>query len=411
MELASRFNTCICIEHNLDVIKTADWVVDLGPEAGDDGGTIVVEGPPETVAESAGSHTGAALKPILQAGPTARREVHDPAKQSDIEQTLAVPIDLGSDLKMPWDRDGQTWHTVDHVDHQGSPAEWDPQLLIWLIESMEPLGEFLPTDWNHRTRIEVTASRDKHWFCHILTGSKDLLEVTIRVGQGTFCHTDLPGKLKIKTLDERRDLPIYGHWDRVRLRAPHPGWQEIRLYLRDFMDVDKRAFRSFLKMAAESYFRKLRAVKADSVEAQPWKTQGLEWHFSQKSIHRHHVIRWKPTTLVAMIGRLKAIEPHLEFSWTIRTAGHFSIPGEQQTAGKIVTNMGRGLRIELYAPKNAITPTQIDRLGEDPDIKPQRDYDRITFWVRSLSQNDANQLREVWALCRGAKLEEVVPST
>ncbi len=61
-------NTVIIIEHNLDVIKTADWVMDLGPEGGDGGGTIVAEGPPEQVARTAGSHTGRYLKKMLASG-------------------------------------------------------------------------------------------------------------------------------------------------------------------------------------------------------------------------------------------------------------------------------------------------------------------------------------------------------
>ena len=58
-------NTIVVIEHNLDVIKTADWIVDLGPEGGDGGGQIIAEGSPETVAEQTESHTGRFLKPIL----------------------------------------------------------------------------------------------------------------------------------------------------------------------------------------------------------------------------------------------------------------------------------------------------------------------------------------------------------
>ena len=53
------------IEHNLDVIKTADWIVDLGPEGGDGGGRIIAEGSPEHVAKVKGSYTGKYLKNIL----------------------------------------------------------------------------------------------------------------------------------------------------------------------------------------------------------------------------------------------------------------------------------------------------------------------------------------------------------
>ena len=63
--LVDQGNTVVVIEHNLDVIKTADWVVDLGPEGGNRGGTVVAEGTPEQVAKTAGSYTGEVLKPVL----------------------------------------------------------------------------------------------------------------------------------------------------------------------------------------------------------------------------------------------------------------------------------------------------------------------------------------------------------
>jgi len=58
-------NTVVVIEHNLDVIKTADWIIDLGPEGGDGGGTLVAEGPPEAIAKVKKSHTARFLKPLL----------------------------------------------------------------------------------------------------------------------------------------------------------------------------------------------------------------------------------------------------------------------------------------------------------------------------------------------------------
>ncbi|MDD9728739.1 excinuclease ABC subunit UvrA [Mameliella sp. AT18] len=65
-ELVEAGNTVVVIEHNLDVIKTADWIVDIGPEGGDGGGQIVAEGTPEKVAEVEASHTGRYLKPMLK---------------------------------------------------------------------------------------------------------------------------------------------------------------------------------------------------------------------------------------------------------------------------------------------------------------------------------------------------------
>ncbi len=65
--LVDQGNTVLVIEHNLDVIKSSDWIIDLGPAGGDGGGTVVVEGAPEVVAKTHESHTGRYLEPILRA--------------------------------------------------------------------------------------------------------------------------------------------------------------------------------------------------------------------------------------------------------------------------------------------------------------------------------------------------------
>ena len=58
-------NTVLVIEHHMDVVKTADWIIDLGPEGGSGGGMVVAAGTPEEVAGTAGSHTGQYLRDIL----------------------------------------------------------------------------------------------------------------------------------------------------------------------------------------------------------------------------------------------------------------------------------------------------------------------------------------------------------
>jgi Excinuclease ATPase subunit len=63
--LKKQGNTVVVIEHNLDVIKTADWIIDLGPEGGSDGGTIVAEGTPEDVVKNKDSYTGQFLKQLI----------------------------------------------------------------------------------------------------------------------------------------------------------------------------------------------------------------------------------------------------------------------------------------------------------------------------------------------------------
>jgi excinuclease ABC subunit A len=78
-ELVDTGNTVIVIEHNLEVIKTADWIIDLGPEGGDGGGEIVAAGTPEDIARAKASYTGGFLKPVLA------RRVAEPGKKKRIE--------------------------------------------------------------------------------------------------------------------------------------------------------------------------------------------------------------------------------------------------------------------------------------------------------------------------------------
>ena len=84
--LADAGNTVVVIEHNMDVIKRADWLIDLGPEGGDRGGTLVAQGPPEAVIDVAGSYTGRFLRVHLERhrGTAGRRQSHTPPRASAV---------------------------------------------------------------------------------------------------------------------------------------------------------------------------------------------------------------------------------------------------------------------------------------------------------------------------------------
>jgi hypothetical protein len=85
----------LVIEHNLDVIKTADYVIDLGPEGGDRGGTVVATGTPEDVAANAKSYTGQYLAPVLQDQRAVGHHVPDQLELERLEsENLAVLTDL-----------------------------------------------------------------------------------------------------------------------------------------------------------------------------------------------------------------------------------------------------------------------------------------------------------------------------
>nr|WP_205843847.1 excinuclease ABC subunit UvrA [Nakamurella deserti] len=85
--LVDKGNTVIVIEHNLDVIKTADWIIDMGPEGGSGGGRVMAEGTPETIAATVGSHTGTFLRPVLRGrepSGTTRKTVIKPTRTPEV---------------------------------------------------------------------------------------------------------------------------------------------------------------------------------------------------------------------------------------------------------------------------------------------------------------------------------------
>jgi excinuclease ABC subunit A len=87
--LADKGNTVIVIEHNLDVIKTADWVIDMGPEGGSGGGQIVATGTPEEVAAVPASHTGLFLKNVVDPAPAVRGARKAPAAKTQARKAPA----------------------------------------------------------------------------------------------------------------------------------------------------------------------------------------------------------------------------------------------------------------------------------------------------------------------------------
>jgi excinuclease ABC subunit A len=396
-------NTVVCIEHNLDVIKTADWIIDLGPEAGEDGGDVVVAGTPEEVARCSASHTGAALRAVLEAGPRGPREVYDARKLAAAAIEPAEPLALAEGdaaAKLPWERDGRGWHTRDRLSRDGKPVRWKPDVLEWLIQTIESIPGFAPTDWNSRPRVEVKAPGSKNtWFCHARTGGRWLLDVTLRVPPGTFRETGLRRQLGVKPLDERTDLPIYGQWDRVQVTSPTPSYDDVRIHLHDMKDVKRAAFARFLKQAARAYFEMVNQAKTDPAAAEPWKADGQAWHLSQKSIPSTESKRWKPTALLTFVGRLRKIAPKIEFDWSTKTAVMLRYSGVCARIGKIVTNQRWGLKVELQTPTGALTPAQVERLGQWPEIRHHRGLDWVSFWIQSASDSDVSQLAHAVRAC------------
>ncbi|MFQ5430656.1 MAG: excinuclease ABC subunit A, partial [Phycisphaerae bacterium] len=400
-------NTVVCIEHNLDVVKTADWVIDLGPEAGDAGGAIVAEGTPEQVARCKASHTGRLLARVLAAGPCAPRPVFD-AQQAATDaralETLPVVLEENKPVKMPWQRDGRRWHTEQRISRRNEPVEWQGAALLYVVEQIEQLGrsKLEPTDWNDMARVEITARPPAGvarsavpWFLHALTGGRWLLDLLFRVPGGTFAQRALNAKLKLKTLDEREDIHAYGSEARVRIRPALNGMDQVRVLVHDKQEIDTPAFRAFLKRAFQAYLKRVESLAARSAGAEPWKTDGKAWHLSGKSIPPGRVRGWQPMTLTLFLGQVNKILPAVQTRWNRKVFVEMVAPGGGRV-GKIITNHAEALRVDLHVPRGRFTPTEVEGLGSRQEFaRAGTSGAELTFWFRSVDEVRRDELKAV----------------
>jgi excinuclease ABC subunit A len=214
-------NTVVVIEHNLDVIKTADWIIDLGPEAGSGGGWIVTEGTPEDVvayAKSGGaraegrgeklrSHTGEMLAPVLEAGTRGRREIFDAKAEAKKREGDVSLSELAKDAKMPWEADGRKWHTQDRLAHSGKACRWEGSALELVVDELlsgegetgrggdkEQTSEVVTKAG--RGRKKKTARRKKATATAALRKASELLAESEALDSG---HSTLDSSLSLKT--------------------------------------------------------------------------------------------------------------------------------------------------------------------------------------------------------------------
>ncbi|MCZ6698908.1 MAG: excinuclease ABC subunit UvrA [Planctomycetota bacterium] len=397
-------NTVLCIEHNLDVIKTADWIVDLGPEAGRDGGRIVAAGAPEDVAKVPESHTGRLLAAVLKTGPRVQRERFDAkaaAAKAAREEKLAAP-EIESGVRMPWERNGRKWHTGDRVSRDGQKIEWEGRALAFVVDLIEKQGgtKLLPTVWNDRARVEINArapdglsQSSAPWFFHARTGARWLLDFSFRVPRSTFTGPALKKRLKLKTLDEREDIPAYGSEPRVRVRRAGE-MDDVRVQVYDKKEVSSSAFRTFVSTALKSHVQHLSRLAGDTAMATPWKVDGRAWHLSQKSIRGRESKEWKPIVLMELIGKLNRIAPTMKADWSRKITVSLQ-NANGASIGMIVTNNRYGLRVILRTPAGRFTPTMIEHLGLYPEVKTAKGTGQVSFWVQTLDQVHGPTLKAV----------------
>jgi excinuclease ABC subunit A len=294
----------VVIEHNLEVIKTADWVIDLGPEAGNGGGDLVAAGTPESIVGVKGSHTGRFLEPVLAAGPLAERAKFDPKaalrgglrstgdksepaagkakpngnsksalpspatadkgkKRATVESTSVSPSpssssETATEVKAPWEIDGRKWHTGGRPASNGRPTRWDGRLLDWIVTQIEGFGgsnsRLLPADWSQRNVVRIISSDHdtiRFPFFHATTSSEWVVTVRFFVPKNTFRLEALEKQLGLVPFHESSP-PVLCDQPRVKFENVGP-FQVITIVGYSLDEIQTEGFKSFVRKAVAAF--------------------------------------------------------------------------------------------------------------------------------------------------------------
>ncbi len=405
--LVDQGNTIVVIEHNLDVIKTADWVIDLGPEAGAGGGRIVVAGTPEAVAQygtevapsdttaaTTGkksrrrtqpaaeinrprSWTGELLAPVLAESRTEQIATFDPASVTEKRSGDVSIEQLGRAAKLPWETDGRKWHTQDRIAHNGQPCHWEGRALQLVINLLEQNAAFAPANWNDRSTVEVRATKGPGWFLHARTAAEWLLTLCFRVRRDKFNAETLDAELGLPPLDEMKEIPVYGREPRVKARNLRSGWQEVTIRIWNHAEVDTPEFRRFLQQASQSFLDLVKAESGDPESLLPWKKLGRKWHLLHKGFPGNGRIQWYFDLLPGLLIFLESALADFEADYAMQTKINWRHRDTEKPVAELHTKRSDGVEICLFCAPGEITLGRFATLGSVRSITPANDCDEV----------------------------------
>ncbi|MBX3433045.1 MAG: excinuclease ABC subunit UvrA [Pirellulales bacterium] len=401
-------NTVVVIEHNLDVVKQCDWIIDVGPEAGDGGGTIVACGTPEMIVRQGGkaaddkrkgstrsnrttaansliplppsslvSHTALALAPVLAAGPQVERKPYDPAAAEKRRAGDLDIEDLGRDIRMPWEIDGRGWHTRDRVSRSGALCRWDGRILDAIERRIHELGEFSPTDWSSsRTVVEIAAAKKSDgWFFHAITGEPWLLKLKFRTGRSTFRREQLLADLNLAPLNQVDHIEQYGNDPRVKCKNLRGPFQEVQINAHSWEEIDVPAFWSFLEKAVAGFGHFAAQAAENPEDLMPWKKLGRKWHLARKGFPPGKKVEWSVEVLEELLELLHetagdgaqadagADDAGGQFLWNNQQVVHVMVRGRSEPWATVHTKRLAGVDLVLSGPGGAFATGRIAELA------------------------------------------------
>jgi len=248
-------NTVVVIEHNLDVIKTADYVIDLGPGGGEEGGYLVVSGRPEDVADNHQSPTAPYLEQVLETSPRCDRQTLTAARREPVRARAKV-AEIGEGVATPWERDPVAWHAQQRKTAAGVERAWQGEALLVLRELIENLPQPPEQDWQHPDCVEFGGRSGGDWWARARTNKRWYLDLQFRTEKGRFDEAELARQLALPTWNEIEDLPKYGEGSRVRVHTRAADYDRVALQIHQTQDLTSGEFKRFLAACYEGYRRK-----------------------------------------------------------------------------------------------------------------------------------------------------------
>jgi excinuclease ABC subunit A len=404
-------NTVVVIEHNLDIIKQADWIIDIGPEAGADGGQVVAAGTPEDVVTTC-SHTADALAPVLAAGPVSKRKVFDFAAATEHRHDDLTMEQMGQDVPMPWEANGRRWHTRDRISTSGEACRWDGTILEHLEERIHELGQFSPTQWNARSVVEISGTvKTDGWFFHALTGDPWLIKLKFRTAKKTFQRDTLVADLALKPLNDLPEIEAYGRRPRVKCKNLRGPWQEVQIEAHHWDELDTPAFATFLEQAVAGFQKYSDRVQQQPEDVMPWKVLGRKWHLARKGFPPGKRPAWPAELLEELLEHLGEICPEGQLLWNNQQVVHLRIREQREPWATVHTKRLAGVDLMLHGPRGALATGRIANLGAQMAlVSDQGPLDQVKLrfvTLQDLERGDlADFLREHLDLVRSANGED-----